>query len=68
MAREHDVSGLPALIRASVIIFDSSVICAFGSENIFIILLYNFSHESANTVRKLDGNFTLGCGHGTDYP
>ena len=60
--RVHDVSGLPALIRASVLIFVivcrfsyqfSSVICAFSSENIIlIILLYNLSHEPAKYSEK----------------
>jgi 1,4-dihydroxy-2-naphthoate octaprenyltransferase len=51
----HDMSGLPVLIRVSVIIFVLFVrfsyllICAFSSENIYflIILLYDFSHEPA---------------------
>ena len=65
-ARAHDVSGLPVMIRASVIIF--VIVCnvqlsvqfsyllirAFGSENIFfkIILLYNFSHEPEKLSEK----------------
>jgi hypothetical protein len=55
-ARAHDVSGLPALIRVSVIIFvivckvqfSYLLICDFSSEIFLkIILLYNFSHELA---------------------
>ena len=66
-ARAHDVSGLPNLIKTSVIIlviickvqlsvqFSYLLICAFSSENIFfflIILLYNFSYELAKQSEK----------------
>ena len=58
--RSTRVSGLSALIRASVIIrvivckvrlsvyFSFLLICALSSEVFLIILLYNFSHEPAN--------------------
>ena len=48
----------------------SSVICAFSSENIFLKLFCYIilAMSRQNRLRKLDGNLTLGCGPGMDYP
>jgi hypothetical protein len=70
--------GPPGLIRVCHIFFlsvsfiyqFSSVICAFSSENIIFKLFYYIilSTSRQNTVRKLDGNFALGCGPGKGLP
>ena len=46
----------------------SSVICAFSSGNIFCKLFCYIilAMSQQNTLRKLDGNFAVGCGPGTD--
>ena len=48
----------------------SSVICVFSSENIFLKLFCYIilATSRQNIVRKLDGNFALGCESGMDYP
>ena len=63
-ARAHDVSGLPALIRAAVIVivckvqlsvqFSYLLICAFSSENIFFLFCYIIlAMNLQNRMRKL---------------
>jgi hypothetical protein len=45
------------------------LICAFSSENYFLKFCYIIlAMRWQNRVRKLDGNFALGCGPGVDYP
>jgi hypothetical protein len=50
--------------------FSYLLICAFSSENIFFKLFccIILAMSRQNRVRKLDGNFAVGCGPGTDYP
>jgi hypothetical protein len=72
------VSGLPALIRVSVIIF--IIVCKVQlSGQLFVPLVVKIyflklfcyiilAMSRQNRVRKLDSNFAVGCGPGTDYP
>jgi len=68
---ESQSSSLLSFVRFSyqfssvVCLFASLVVKTFFSE---LFCYISLAMNRQNTVRKLDGNFALGCGPGMDYP
>jgi len=68
LSLEHQSSSLLSFVRFTYQF--SSVICTFSSKNIFFQLFCYIilAMSQQKRVRKLDGNFAIDCGPGTDYP